>query len=144
MKKLVSISVFMTTLFIGLFLSTNTPTIYEKLYSQLTQKEVNDLMGKRVINKFNDHNIIGLKYPLGMKFTLEPEGNVKAEIVQNGETGTIVDIKKELLMKEHFWREVMKNCGLLVKWDKKNKDGKDMFSCDNRFTKRLFLQIEGD
>lgn len=142
MKILVSILVFLTALLIGGFLPTNSPNIYEKIYPDLTQGEINKLIGKRVINKSNLRNIIGLKYPSGMKFTLETGENSKAEIAENGETGTIVELDKQLSVREPFWREIMKNCGLLVKWDKKSSAGKDMFSCHDRFTKRLFLEIK--
>ena len=75
-----------------------------------------------------------------MKFTLEL--GVKAEVLLNEETGIFVETKNELRLKEPFWQEVMRNCALLEKWDKKNEDERDMFSCTDRFTNRLFLQIK--
>lgn len=136
MRKLVSIFVFSVALFVGVFLMpVYTPTIYEKLYPTLGQDEINLLLGKRVINKSNT-------WQLGRKYPLDAEGNMTTEVSQNGETGRVVDLQKLMEGKDVNLQKIMKNCGLLVKWDEKNKRGQDMFSCHGRFASRAFLEFE--
>ncbi len=137
MRKLVSIFVFSAALFVGVFsLPIYTPTIYEKLYPVFSQDEINSLVGKKVTNK----TVAGRW--CGMKFTLDPEGVLTVEFFQNGETGTIVDVQNEMSGKDVMLQKIKKNCNLVVKWDKKNKDGRDMYSCDGRFSSRVFLEFE--
>jgi hypothetical protein len=62
--------------------------------------------------------------------------------LQNGETGRVVDLQKIMEGKNVNLQKIMKNCGLLVKWDEKNKYGQDMFSCYGRFASRVFLEFE--
>jgi hypothetical protein len=137
MRKLVSIFVFSAALFVGVFsLPVYTPTIYEKLYPAFSQDEVDSFVGKKVTNKTDAWRWRGMKFPLDIK------GDSTAEFSQNGETGRVVDVQNEMTGKDIRLQKIMKNCGLLVKWDKKNKDGKDMYSCDGRFSSRVFLEFE--
>jgi len=137
MRKLVSIIVFSAALFVGVFsLPVDTPTIYEKFYPTFSQDEINSLIGKRVINRSKTFWLPGRKFPL------HNEGNLTTEVLQNGETGRVVDLQKALEGKVVNLQKVMKNCGLLVKWDKKNNDGRDMYSCQGRFSSRVFLKFE--
>lgn len=137
MKKLVSISVFAAAFLIGGFLPISTPTIYEKIYPKFSNKEINSLLGRKVINESNNWR------QRDMKFPLDNVENTSAEILQNGETGTVVDVQKVLEGKDtNLQKIVTKSCNLLVRWDKKNKDGIDMFSCYGRFSSHAFLEIE--
>jgi len=137
MRKLVSIFVFFAALFVGVFLlPVQTPTIYEKFYPALGQDEINSLLGKKIINKSSAGRWRGRKFPL------DSEENMIVEVSQNGETGRVVDLQEALEGKSVNLQKVMRNCGLLVKWDKKNKDGRDMFSCHGRFASRVFLEFE--
>ncbi len=77
-----------------------------------------------------------------MKYSLDEREGIAAEVLENGETGRVVDLQKVMEGKDIGLQRVMKNCGLLVEWDKKNKDGRDMFSCHNRFSSRKFLEFE--
>ncbi len=138
MRKLVSIFAFSSALFAGVFfLPVDIPTLYEKIYPVFGQDEINLLVGKKVTNK--------LSYSArqrGWKFPLDGEEKLIAEVLQNGETGTVVDLQKVLDGKSVGLQKIMKNCGLLVKWDEKSKDGRDMFSCHGRFSSRAFLEFE--
>ncbi|CAN5401243.1 hypothetical protein BH20ACI1_BH20ACI1_02770 [soil metagenome] len=136
MKKLVSVSVFVIALLIGIFLPINTPTIYEKTYPTFSPNEINLLLGKKVINESN------IRQQRSMKFPLDDVENTSAEILQNGETGRIVNLQRVMEGKDVNLQKIMKNCNLLIKWDKKNKDGIDMFSCYGRFSSRAFLEFE--
>lgn len=143
MRKLVSIFVFAAALLIGLFLlPSNTPTVYEKFYPSLSQYEVNSLLGKRVVNNPHEKSFIGLKYPLGMKYTLDADKPTIAEIGRAGETGNVVDAREFLKNKNSDWKRLLANCNLLVKWDEKSVDGREMFSCHGRFSSRVFLEFE--
>jgi hypothetical protein len=136
MRKLVSIFVFSAALFVGVFsIPVYTPTIYEKLYPTLGQDEINLLVGKKVVNKSNI-------WQPGRKYPLHNEGNLTTEILQSGETGRVVDFQKVMELKDVNLQKIMKNCGLLVKWDGKNKRGQDMFSCHGRFASRAFLEFQ--
>ncbi len=143
MRKLVSIFVFSTALFVGVFSSpVYTPTIYEKLYPAFSQDEVDSLVGKKVTNT-NSRVRRGMTFQIyTMKFQLDTKGVLNAEFAQSGETGKIVDVRNEMRGKDVRLQEIMKNCNLLVKWDAKNKDGQDMYSCDDRFSSRVFLEFE--
>ena len=133
----------MAALFAGLYcLPINNPTIYEKIYPSLSLSEVNSLLGKKVINNSGDKSFIGLHYPLGMKYTLDAERNVAAEVGKSGETGIVVDLHEFMKTKDSAWQKLLANCSLLVKWDEKNEDGRDMFSCHGRFSSRVFLEFE--
>ncbi len=126
MRKLVSIFIFSATLFIGLFsVPPDTPTLYERIYPSFSQSEANSLLGRRVRNKFFSQRFVGMKYPMNTN------GKLTSEKVQIGETGQVVGLYK---------REV--GFGLLVKWDEQSKDGEDLFSVDNRFSSRVFLEFE--
>lgn len=126
MRKLVSIVIFATALFVGTFFSSEeTPTIYEKIYPNFSKKEANFLLGKRVKNKFSSDRVLGMKYPL------DAETNFIAEKTQIGETGEVIALQ-----------QINDGFILLIKWDKQNKLGKDMFSYDGRFSSRLFLEFE--
>ncbi len=139
MKKLVSISVFAAAFLIGGFFPINTPTIYEKMYPTFNSDEINSLLERKVTNESNNWRRRDMKFPLDNVET------TSAEILLNGETGTIVDVRKVMDGKDkNLQKLMMKGCNLLVKWDKKNKDGIDMFSCYGRFSSRAFLEIEGD
>ncbi len=81
-------------------------------------------------------------YPLGMKYTLDAEGDVKAECRRNGETGEIVSLQEFMKVKDPIWQKLLEECSLLVKWYEKNEDGRDMFSCHGRFSSRVFLEFE--
>lgn len=137
MRKLVSILIFSAALFVGVFfLPVDTPTIYEKIYPVFSQDEMNLLIGKKVSNKPVTERWRGWKYPV------DDKGSINSVVLQDGETGTVVDLQKVLNGKSLRWQEAMKNCGLLVQWDAKDKDGRDMFTCNNRFTSRAFLKFE--
>lgn len=126
MRKLVSIFIFAAALFVGLFSAPpDTPTLYEKIYPSFSQSEANSLFGRRVRNKFFSQRFVGMKYPMNKA------GKMVAEKVQIGETGQVVGLYK---------RDI--GFGLLVKWDEQNKDGEDMFSVDNRFSSRVFLEFQ--
>ncbi len=143
MRKLVSIFVFAATLLIGLFLlPSNTPTVYEKLYPSLTQDEVSSLLGKRVANNQDGKSFIGLKYPLGMKYTLDADKPGIAEIGRDGETGIVIEVRDFLKTKDRHWQKLLGDCNLLVKWDEKSADGRNLFSCHGRFSSRMFLEFE--
>ncbi len=136
MRKLVSIFIFSAALFVGVFsIPVNTPTIYEKWYPTFGQDEINSLLGKKVVNKSNT-------WQPDRKYALDTEGNIPVEILQNRETGRIVDFQKVMAGKNINLQKIMKNCGLLVKWNEKNKRGQDMFSCYGRFASRAFLEFE--
>lgn len=140
MRQLVSIFVFSAALFVGIFsLPVYTPTLYEKLYPFFSRDEVDSLVGKRVTNKTDAWRRRGMKYSLdtkGVPIVLN------FEFAQSGETGRIVDVQNEMRGKDVTLQEILKNCNLIVKWDEKNKDGLDMYSCDNRFSSRVFLKFE--
>ncbi|MCY7347788.1 MAG: hypothetical protein LH614_16440 [Pyrinomonadaceae bacterium] len=143
MNKLVSIVVFSAALFVGVFcLPANTPTIYEKLYPSLSSDEINLLLGKRVINNSGKKNFAGFMYPLGMKYTLDADAKMMAEVGRNGEMGEVVSLQEFMKVKDPAWRKLLKDCNLLVKWDEKNEDGRNMFSCHGRFSSRIFLEFE--
>ena len=143
MRKLISIFVFSAALFIGLFaLPINTPTVYEKLYPSLSQNEVNLLLGKKVVNNSGNKSFVGLKYPLGMKYTLDSSAKVTAEVGRSGEMGVVVDLQKFMKVRDPDWEKLLVNCNLLVKWNEKNIDGRDMFSCHGRFSSRVFLEFK--
>ncbi len=150
MRKLVSIFIFSAALFVGVFfLPVDTPTIYEKIYPDFSQDEMNLLIGKKVSNKADTGQWLGRKYsldiefnPRGRKYPLDDKDNMIADVLQDGEKGTVVDLQAVLKDKSVFLQKVMKNCGLLVQWDAKNKDGRDMFSCNRRFTSRAFLEFK--
>jgi len=126
MRKLVSIFIFPATLFVGLFsVPPDTPTLYERIYPSFSQAEANPLLGRRVRNKFFSQRFVGMKYPMNTN------GKRVIEKVQVGETGQVVGLYK---------RDI--GFGLLIKWDEQNKDGEDMFSVDNRFSARVFLEFE--
>ncbi len=96
MRKLVSIFVFSATLFVGVFsIPIPTPTIYEKLYPTLGQDEINLLLGKKIVNKSN-------VWQIDRKYPLHSEGNLTTEVLQNGETGEIVDFQKILVGKNVY------------------------------------------
>lgn len=140
MRKLASIFVFSAALFVGIFsLPVYTPTIYEKLYPSFSQDEVDSLVGRKVRNKTIDRQRRGMKFPLGIK---DAKVDLTFEFAQSGETGRIVDLQSEMKGMDVGLKGVVMNCNLLVKWDEKNKDGRDMYSCDNRFTSRVFLEFE--
>ena len=137
MKKLVSISVFAAALLIGVFLPLNTPTIYEKMYPTFSSDEINSMLGKTVINKSNTWR------RRGMKYSLDSAEDMTFEVSQNGETGKVVDLQEVMAGKDvNFQKIMIKGCNLLVKWDEKSKDGKDMFSCDGRFSSRVYLEFK--
>lgn len=143
MIKLVSIFIFSAALFAGVFfLPVETPTIYEKLYPTFSQSEINLLLGKKVINNPSSKSFIGLKYPRGMKYTLDSDREVIAEVGRNGETGTVVDLQKFMKVKDRNWQKLLEGCNILVKWDEKSIDGRDMFSCHGRFSRRVFLEFK--
>lgn len=139
MRKLVSFFVFSVALFIGLFsIPLDTPTLYEKLYPSFSQSEADFLLGRRVKNKSLGKAIRGMKYPVNfndrfvvMKYPVNKKGKMVSEEVQIGETGQVIGLYK---------RDV--GFGLIIKWDEQNKDGEDMFSVDNRFSSRVFLDFE--
>lgn len=142
MRKLVSIFVFFAALFIGvLVFPADNPTISEKIYPSFSQKEINLLLGRRVVNNPANKSFGGFKYPLGMKYTLDAEGEVMAEVGKNGETGEIVNLQEFMKVKNPDWQKLLEGCNLLVKWDEKSIDGRDMFSCHGRFSSRVFLSI---
>ncbi len=126
MRKLVSIFVFAAALFVGVFsMPMKTPTIYERFYPTFSEKEAKALLGKRVKNKYYSKELVG------MKFSLNAETNYISEPVQVGETGEV------------FMLNPLPNgYGLVIKWDKKDKYGRDMFSYDGRFSSRVFLEFE--
>lgn len=139
MQKLVSIFIFSAALFVGVFsipIYIYTPTVYEKLYPTLGQDEINSLLEKRVTDRSTTWGDRGRKFPLDI------EGDMSVEILQNGETGRVVDLQKIMDGKDVNLQKLMKNCGLLVKWDKQNKNGEDMFSCYGRFASRVYLNFE--
>ena len=126
MRKLVSTFIFSSALLVGVFsVPPDTPTLYEKIYPSFSQSEANVLLGRRVRNKFLSKRFVGMKYPINT-----PE-KFAAEKLRMGETGQVVGLYK---------RDV--GFGLLIKWDEQNKDGEDMFSVDNRFSSRAFLEFE--
>ncbi len=126
MRKLFSIFIFAAALFGGLFsVPSDTPTLYERIYPSFSQSEANSLLGKRVRNKFFSQRFVGMKYPMNTT------GKMAAEKVKIGETGQVVGLYK---------RDV--GFGLLVKWDEQNKNGDDLFSVDNRFSSRVFLEFQ--
>ena len=143
MRKLVSIFVFSVALFVGVFfLPANNPTIYEKLYPSLNSDEINLLLGKRVINNSGKKSFVGFMYPLGMKYTLDADTRMMAEVGRSGETGEVVNLQEFMKVNDPAWQKLLKDCNLLVKWDEKNEDGRDMFSCHGRFSSRVFLEFE--
>ncbi len=126
MRKTVSILIFSAALFIGTFLvPVNTPTIYEEIYPLFSREEANHLLGKRVRNKFFSEEFAGMKIPLNA------EENFISEKVEVGETGQVVALQ-----------EINHGFILVIKWDKQNKFGRDMFSYDGRFSSRVFLEFE--
>ncbi len=129
MRKLVSIFIFSATLLFGMLcVPVDTPTLYEKIYSSFSQAEANSLLGRRVRNKFYSERFVGMKYPLYTKNTKE---KMFGEKVRVGETGQVIGLY-----------ERGDGFGLRIKWDEQNKDGEDMFSIDNRFSSRVFLEFE--
>lgn len=126
MSKLVSIFVFSAALFIGVIVvPIENPTVYEKVYPLFSQSEANSLLGRRVKNKFVSKNFAGMKY------SLKAEENFISEHAQIGETGEIVALQ-----------ELENGYILQIKWDKQDKYGRDMYSFDQRFSSRLFLEFE--
>ncbi len=120
------IFIFSATLLVGLFsVPPDTPTLYEKIYPSFSQAEANSLVGRRVRNKFFSERFAGMKYPMHWK------EKWVGEKVQIGETGQVVGLY-----------ERGTGFGLRIKWDEQNKDGEDMFSVDNRFSSRVFLEFE--
>ena len=139
MKKLVSISAFAAAFLIGGFLPINTPTIYERMYPTFSNDEINLMVGKRFTYRS------GAWRQRDMKYSLDAPQGMTVEVTQRGETGRIVDLREVMAGKDvNFQKVVMKGCNLLVKWDEKSKDGKDMFSCYGRFSSRVYLEIEGN
>jgi len=127
MRKLVPILIFAATLFVGVFSSPmENPTIYEKFYPTFSEKEAQTLLGKRVKNKYLSKELVG------MKFSLNAETNFISEPVQVGETGEVFRLNP--LPKGGY--------GLVIKWDKKDEYGRDMFSYDGRFSSRVFLDFK--
>ncbi len=143
MRKIVSIFIFSAALFIGtFFVPVNTPTLHEKLYPSLSPSEINLLLGRKVTNNPGDKSFGGLMYPLGTKYTLDADGDMMAEVGRNGETGEVVNLEEFMKVKDTNWQKLLEECNLLVKWDEKNEDGRDMFSCHGRFSSRVFLEFE--
>ncbi len=126
MLKLVSVFIFSATLLIGLFtVPAETPTTYEKLFPTFSRSEANSLLGRRVKNKFLSKNFAGMKY------SLNAEENFIAEKVQIGEVGQVIALGE---LEDGFY--------LQIKWDKQDEYGRAMFSYDNRFSSRIFLEFE--
>lgn len=147
MKKLVLISVFFATFLIGAMSPIDKPNIYERFYPGYSQNEINSLVGKKVVHQYNDYNFIKfhrrgiLQGYRMMKYPLETERN-SSETLNNGNIGKFISVEEVLVTKNPAWRNVLKNCPLLIKWDEKNADGKEMFSCAYRFADRISLKIE--
>lgn len=93
-------------------------------------------MGEKVINRSNT------EWRRDMKFSLDSAENMTSEILQNGETGKVVNVRKVMAGKDVNFQNVMKTCGLLIKWDAKSAERKEMFSCYGRFASRAFLEFE--
>ncbi len=128
MRKLVSVFVFSVALFIGLFAApVENPTIYEKVYPLFSRSEADNLLGRRVITKYSSSQ----KALVGMKYSLNAEENFIMEKIQSGETGQVVAVEE---LENGFYLE--------IKWDKKDKYGRDMFSYGNRFSSRVFWEFE--
>lgn len=126
MREIVSMFIFTTALFIGIFsVPVNTPTIYEEIYPLFSRAEANYLLGKRVRNKFFSEEFASIKYPMNA------EENFICEKVQTGETGQVIALQ-----------EINHGFILLIKWDEQNEYGRDMFSYDNRFSSRVFSEFE--
>ena len=147
MKKLVSISVLLAAFLIGAMSPIDKPTIYERFYPDYSQDEINSLVGKRVVHQYTDYNFIRFRhrgilqsYKM-VKYPFETERN-SAEFLTNGETGKFIGLEEVLATKNPVWRKVLNQCPLLIKWDKKNTEGKDMYSCSYRFSDRISLKIE--
>ncbi len=128
MRKLVSAFIFSAALFIGLFAApVENPTIYEKFYPLFSRSEADNLLGRRVVTKYSDTQ----KALVGMKYSLNAQENFIMEKVQIGETGQVVAVGES---ENGFY--------LQIKWDEKDKYGRDMFSYDKRFSSRVFLEFE--
>ncbi len=139
MKKLVSISVLIITFMLGAMSPIDKPTIYERFYPDFSQNEFNSLLGKKVIFKYQ--YIIGLQKYRVVSYPIDAEKN-PIHFLRIGDTGKFVSVEKVLENKNPAWRKIMKNCPLLIKWDEKNAAGKEMFTCADRFTNRVFWEVE--
>lgn len=140
MKILVSISVFTIALMIGCLQPTTTPTLYEEMYPRLTQNEIQSLVGKKVINKYYKINNYGFGQPRGAKYSLA-EKESEGGFLKDGDTGEVVNLSDTLNKIHPVWRKLMRNCGLLVKWDEKSARGNDLYSCHGRYSKRIGLEV---
>ena len=128
MRKLVSIFVFSSAIFVGLFTApVENPTLYEKIYPNFSEKEANLLLGRQVVNKYSSTQ----KALVGMKYSLNVEEDFIAEKVKLGEKGEVVNISA---MPDGYI--------LIIRWDEKDKYGRDMSSYDGRFSSRVFLEFQ--
>ena len=100
------------------------------------------MVGKRVVNNPGNKTFVGLKRVRGRKYTLDSDRNMIFAYERAGETGIVVDLQEFMKTRDLIWQITFKGCNLLVKWDEKTEDGRDMFSCQSRFWSRAFLEFE--